>query len=204
MTALLRAAGVQKPVLDLIPQVCQTCKVCRAWQKPGNRSVTSTRLSDEFNNTLQFDLLFFEEHTIGTLIDEATRWECAEILKGKETEHLIRFITDRWIRVFGSPKLIISDQEGGLFSEESSIWAERTGFSIRPKPVNSHAALIERHHQVLRDLLHKLTSQVRIEKLQVQINDVLSQAIFAKKCSDQRCRVFSLHCCFRPLAKCFV
>ena len=180
MTALLRAAGVQKPVLDLIPQVCQTCKVCRAWQKPGNRSVTSTRLSDEFNNTLQFDLLFFEEHTIGCLIDEATRWECAEILPGKETEHLIRFITDRWVRVFGSPKLIVSDQEGGLFSEESSIWAERTGFSIRPKPVNSHAALIERHHQVLRDLLHKLTSQIRVEKLQVEINDVLSQAIFAK------------------------
>ena len=32
MTALLRAAGVQKAVLDLVPQVCQTCKVCRAWR----------------------------------------------------------------------------------------------------------------------------------------------------------------------------
>jgi hypothetical protein len=180
MTALLRAAGVQKSVLDLIAGIVSTCRVCREWQKPSNRSATSSRLTEEFNHALQFDILFVEDKSIGVLIDEATRWTTAEVLKSKDTEDLIRFITDRWVRVFGAPKVIISDQEGGLFSEQSSIWCERSGFSIRPKAVGSHAALVERHHQVLRDLLHRLLLQARSEKPHVEFNDVLSQTIHAK------------------------
>ena len=180
MLSLLRAVGVAKVVLDLIPSICSTCKVCRAWQKPGHRAVTSSRLSDEFNHTLQFDLFFFEEHVIAVLLCEATRWCCADVIASKDSEQILRFISDRWLRIYGSPKLIVSDQEGGLFSEESSIFAERMGFALRPKPIGSHAAMVERHHQVLRDTLHKVVMQARCEKLFFSFSDCLSQVVFAK------------------------
>jgi hypothetical protein len=64
MQALLQAAGVPKEALNLIPSVCSSCTSCRAWQKPSNRSMTSSRLSVAFGTVVQFDLLFIEDKII--------------------------------------------------------------------------------------------------------------------------------------------
>lgn len=49
MTTLLTAAGVPADVLSQTPDVVATCDDCRAWQRPGNRSVVSTKLPERFN-----------------------------------------------------------------------------------------------------------------------------------------------------------
>ena len=72
MSKLLKAAGVPQSALNQVHAVCTSCKACRAWQRPGNRSITSTRLSERFGETVQFDLLFIGDHILGCLIDKAT------------------------------------------------------------------------------------------------------------------------------------
>ena len=57
MRTILETAGLPKQVLDLIPAVIDTCKVCRLWQRPGRSAITSSRLSLEFNQNVQADLL---------------------------------------------------------------------------------------------------------------------------------------------------
>jgi hypothetical protein len=75
---------------------------------------------------------------------------------------------------------LMSDQEGGLVSEQASIWAERHSIALRFKPKGSHAAIVERHHQTIRDLYHKLSTQAQHERLTVEPSDILSEAVFAK------------------------
>jgi hypothetical protein len=180
LTALLKSAGVSQDVIKLVPNVVSSCKVCRAWTKPTNRSVTSSRLSERFGEVVQVDLLFIESLVIVHMIDEATRWSVAEIIESRQAENILRCITDRWIRIFGPMTTLMSDQEGGLVSEQASIWAERHSIALRFKPKGSHAAIVERHHQTIRDLYHKLSTQAQHERLTVEPSDILSEAVFAK------------------------
>ena len=180
MQNLLKSAGVSKTAVDQIPSVVNSCKVCRAWQRPSNRSVTASRLAISFNESVQFDLLFCEDSIIGVLIDESTRWTCADIVPNKEVASILRFVTDRWIRIFGAMQGLVSDQEGALVSEEAAVWLERHGIQPRSKAKNAHAYIAERHHSILRDMIHKILGQARSENLAFEISDVLSEAVFCK------------------------
>ena len=85
-----------------------------------------------------------------------------------------------WLKIFGVPKLIVSDSEGALGSEEAAIWAERLGTSFKLLPRNSHANIVERHHETLRQLIHRIQAQLKNEGITVSIHDVVSEAIMAK------------------------
>ena len=47
MQRLLDRAGVPKQVIDIIPSIVDTCKVCRAWTRPLPASVASVDIPDE-------------------------------------------------------------------------------------------------------------------------------------------------------------
>jgi hypothetical protein len=124
--------------------------------------------------------LFVEDKIIMHIIDEATRYSCARLVDNKQTATIIDMLTEAWFTYFGPPQLILSDQEGALISEESAVWSERWSTSFRFKPKGSHANIVERHHQILRDQLHKILAQARLEKLELNFNRILSEAVFAK------------------------
>ena len=128
-------------------------------------------MSVAFGTVVQFDLLFIEDKIIAVLIDEATRWTVADVITDRETPTILKFFTDRWLRIFGPITTVLSDQEGALYSEQGAVWSETVGTSLRPKPKGSHAALVERHHQVLRDLMHKLLTESRSKGLVVEFTD---------------------------------
>jgi hypothetical protein len=57
-------AGVRQDVVKLVDDVVSTCAICRMWKRPGNNPTTHTRLSVQFNEAIQFDLLFYEDRII--------------------------------------------------------------------------------------------------------------------------------------------
>jgi hypothetical protein len=69
MQNLLKSAGVSKSAIDQIPSIVNSCKVCRAWQRPSNRSVAASRLAVSFNESVQFDILFIEDAIIGVFFN---------------------------------------------------------------------------------------------------------------------------------------
>ena len=180
MKSLLNAANVPKEAISLVDEITNSCKICRLWQRPSTRSTHASRLSEQFNQCVQFDLLFVENMTIGVLLDEATRWTVARIIPGKEATHILRFITDDWLRLFGSPQVLMSDQEGGLYSEEGAVWMERHSISAKPVPRGAHASMVERHHQTLRLTVQKLLAQARSESLSISAADIVAEAVLAK------------------------
>ena len=66
MKRFLERVGVSQKVLDLIPEIVQTCRVCREWAKPGPSNACSVELPDTFNQQVECDLLFVHKNIIST------------------------------------------------------------------------------------------------------------------------------------------
>ena len=180
MESLLKAAGVSANVIKQIAPTVESCAICRMWQRPGHRSMTTTRTVDKFGQSVQVDLLFVEEYIVLHMIDEAIRWTATALIPDRQTQTILSAITLAWIKLYGPMQTLVSDQEGALASEEGAVWAERWKINLLLKAKSQHAQVVERHHAILRDHLHKILAQLRSEKLLVSFQDVLSEATFVK------------------------
>ncbi len=64
------------------------------------------------------------------MVDEATRFSMATLLKGKTASDILSGLTRTWFRLFGARQVLKSDREGGLASEEAAIFWERWSTSL--------------------------------------------------------------------------
>ena len=193
MINMLRAAGVDKQTLDAIPGVVDTCKACRLWKRPTNKPVTGSRISTRFNECVQIDILFLADGIVLHAIDEATRFTLAGLIPDKTPASIQEWLMTNWVRYFGPPKVVLSDQEGALCSDESAVWCERQNIELRLRPKHSHAAVVERHHEILRIQINKIKSQC------VSSPPPLTHNIGSSVCKEQLDvdrRLLSIHRCF--------
>jgi hypothetical protein len=51
---------------------------------------------------------------------------------------------------------------------------------LKLKGKGQHATLVERHHEILRQLLHRMRVQARSERLLVDFSDILAEATYVK------------------------
>ena len=180
MESLLQAAGVAAGVIAIAKQVVDTCSVCRAWAKPGPRTVTSTALPSRFNQLIQCDLLFIKTHVILHTIDLCTRFTMAEISPSRNTNDLLTALQRSWFRIFGPPRVLTVDQEGGLSGPEAAAWLEARGVRLDLKAKEQHATTVERHHEVLRRQFHLLDTNALNEGLRASFEAILAECVFAK------------------------
>jgi hypothetical protein len=182
MRTILAQAGMPEKVLACIKDVCDTCRICRSWTRPSSKAMSHLTQAAGFNERVQLDLLFIDTYILVHLCDEATRFSMAEVIKTKEPCDILSGIKKAWVRVFGVPQIFISDSEGALGSEEASIWAERLGTSFKLLPKGSHATIVERHHETLRQLIHRISSQLKRENIVMSMDDICAEALVAKNC----------------------
>ncbi|CAJ1367944.1 unnamed protein product, partial [Effrenium voratum] len=180
MKALLQAAGVTREVINLVQDVTDTCRICRAWSRPGPRSMTTTTLRTRFNEEVQIDLLFYRQYIILHMLDVCTRWTVASLMRARDSDEITKHMQTKWFGLFGPPTLIVCDQEGGLTTEGVGAWLERRGVALKLRAPGQHAQMVERHHEVLRQQLHKLEAQATDDGLRVGFEEVLSEAVFVK------------------------
>ena len=100
-------------------------------------------------------------------------------MASREAKDVLAAIEHVWLRVFELPAYIISDQEGALFSDEGAIWADRWNIELRSKARNSHAHVIERRNELLRQQYHRIRSQANHEGLNVTKVQLLDESLFA-------------------------
>eukprot|EP00435_Cladocopium_sp_Y103_P051132 s594_g15.t1 len=185
MQVLLEAAGVNPQILAMIPSIIDTCDICRHWQRPGPKSVASTRLAETFNKEVQMDLLFYKTHVVLHCIDSCTRWTSVSLLPNREPSSIIDGFANCWVRLFGPPTCILSDQEGGLITDLVGDWMDRRGIQVNFRARGQHCGLVERHNEILRRQLHLLEDQSTAEGFAVSFATVLAEAVFAKNAMFQ-------------------
>ncbi len=49
MRKMLERCGVPEETLKLLPEICQTCKICREWARPGPSNARNVEIADTFN-----------------------------------------------------------------------------------------------------------------------------------------------------------
>ena len=117
MRRFLERVGAPDAILNLIPEICDTCKVCRMWAKRISMSLTIVRLATDFHLVVLWGL-FHRKLLMSHLFDDAIRWTIGLILKGKSAERFIAAIMIILIRHFGQTLVLIADGEMGVATEE--------------------------------------------------------------------------------------
>ena len=178
MHKLLDRAGVPEAVLALIPAITQTCGACRNWAKPQPENVTNVDLPDCFNHQVEADLMFVYDKIIFHCIDRSTRWYHSLIVVDKQEETLIEAL-DSWVRLHGPMKELYMDQETAIQASDMTLqYLSRHGIMYHPRAQGQQVAYIDRRGALVRDAMHKIVEQLKIEKIQMPIKFVLSEATF--------------------------
>ena len=145
MKRFLDRVGVSQKVLDMIPDVVHTCKVCREWTKLGPDNVCSIEIPDKFNDQVECDLLFIHRHVIFHMLDRCTRWHAARVVPDKTADTLLKAMNEVWISTHGPMRELITDNEGGIkMSERTTMYLKRQGVNLVPRAKDQHARYIER------------------------------------------------------------
>ena len=181
MHKFLERVGVSDKVLRLIPEICDTCRVCREWTKPGPSSVCSTEFADTFNQQVECDLLFVGKHIIFHALDRCTRWHAAQLVDGKDEDTLMAALDNLWFSSHGAPEELIVDGESGIvISAKTTAYLARKGTKLHTRAKDQHARFVERRGALLRDTIHRTLSQLRQEGIQdMPFHAVLAESVFA-------------------------
>ena len=143
MRHILSAVGLDEARLSLIKGIVESCKECRSWQKPGNKTVPSVSLPTKFNEIGECDILFYNnDHKIFHIIDRAIRLADGCEIPDKFTATLLNAYTSSWFQRHGPFKVLYSDGEGGLNNAEAIAELKRLGTELRIKAPNQHASII--------------------------------------------------------------
>ncbi len=180
MQRFLNRVGVPQEVLDLIPEVVQTCRVCREWAKPGPSTACSVELADTFNSQVECDLLFVYKYVVFHMLDRCVRWHAAKVVPDKDDETLIKAIDEIWVTTHGAPKELIVDGESGITQSEKALqYLRRRGIKLHVRAKDQHARYIERRGALLRDTIHLVNGQLQEEGLAgVPFESILAEAVF--------------------------
>ena len=119
MERVLSAAGVSPAILSQIPAVLDTCRECRAWQKPGPDPSPTVELATRQDEYIEADIMFYKEHMIWHMIDRADRLHAATEITSKAATSLCEAIETTWVTILGTFKYLVVDGEKGLFTPEA-------------------------------------------------------------------------------------
>ena len=123
---LVRKAGIQNEELEKQLRIAsEKCLTCVKFKKPQPRPRVSLPLATSFNETLALDLKSFGNVYFLVLVDIATRYCSAAVIRNKFPRTVVKQLCLSWIAHFGAPKRILSDNGGEFNNSELRELCER-------------------------------------------------------------------------------
>ena len=77
------------------------------------------------------------------MLDTRTRLTQVKIVDNRTTQALLQGIVEMWIRPYGHPRVIETDQEGGLINDQAKHDLSMLGTELKEKGVNANARMVE-------------------------------------------------------------
>ena len=184
---LVKSSSVKDvELLHLFDEIEKKCEICIKYKKPSLKPAVGFSLSKEFNDVISVDL----KHISGTMflhiIDNATRFSAAAVVKSKRQEEIVDIFIKHWIAIFGAPEMIISDNGGEFNNTLFTNMAELFNINVKPTAAESpwSNGMVERHNAILAKTIEKLSLE---HKNNYPIDVIIAWAVNAKN---------SLHNCY--------
>ena len=160
---LLKDAGQNDAdYFKLIDSTVSECDVCKQFQKSKSRPTVGFSLARDFNDVVSMDLKFIQSHGIIHLIDNATRFSAAAVIKSKKKEEIVEKIFMNWIQLFGCPGIFFSDN-GGEFNNDL---LRELGELLNTKILTTAAespwsnGITERHNAIIGGMVEKVMADI--------------------------------------------
>ena len=182
MQRFLTKGGFSKRVVDLAKHVSKACKECRAWTPTLTKPVAAgCTIATFFNERLQTDLFMLWERTYVIFVDEAIRWALSQFLANKTAQEWYTVFLNHWVRYFGPPRTIVSDQEGAVISDLISRACETFEIDrdLQGSEGHTKTGLAERRLGIVKLGALKLWAQTQKQGLRISQDDCVSEACSA-------------------------
>ena len=124
--------------LDLIPDVVDTCRECRAWQKTDPEITPTLELATQRNDKVEADILYYREYQIWHMIDRADRWHAGKVIQDKHATTLCNAIVSCWYQIYGPFNTLVIDGESGINGKEGKDFLKSLGIQVRVHLASSH------------------------------------------------------------------
>ena len=161
---LLQDGGVKDDnFFKLIEEAEKTCDICCKYKRPPSKPVVCFPLSKEFNESVAIDIKYCENHLVLHLIDPATRFSSAAIIRSKHKDTIISKVFQIWIFIFGPPKQILTDNGGEFTSDDFREMGENLNTTIKTKAAESpwSKAINERHIAIIGNMAEKIHNETK-------------------------------------------
>ena len=161
---LLKDAHVDsKVVFDMVKDVSASCDTCKRYKKSPLRPVVGFPLARDFNEVIAVDLKSIGDNIyILHMIDHLTRYSQGCIIRSKKKGTIVKGLMEYWVRMFGPPQKILSDNGGEFVNAELTDFSEKFNCSLKTTAAESawSNGLCEKHNGVIGNMLDKIMNDV--------------------------------------------
>ena len=151
---MLESRGASTAVLDAAKEY--RCVACLRYHKPNKPSPSNSQQHTQFGATVQADVMWIKvDHKkipILSMVDMATKYQVAALVLGERSDHLIHALERCWVRHFGLPLRLCTDEGRGWCSDQFSEWTTQHDIihEVAPGEAHTRLSVVERRHQILR------------------------------------------------------
>ena len=168
-----------KELIQEINNIEEQCDICLKYKKPKLRPVVGFSLSRDFSDVVAVNLKAIEKVHILHIVDHATQFSVAAVVKSKRKEESAEAFIKNWIAIFGAPKTILLDNGGEFNNELLHELCEQLNISVKSTAAEASwsNSIVERHNAVLGKMINKLLLD---NYSQYPIDVIVSWAVSAK------------------------
>ncbi len=174
---LLQSRGASLEVIEAASNY--HCVACQRYRRPS--SVPPAQLPDQpqvFNGNIQADVLWIKlqekKIPILSVVDSTTKFQAGAVIYGERTSDFVHALERGWIRHFGPPTTLVTDEGRGWASDEMLAWTSSHNIHhlISPGEAHTRLSLVERRHAILRKAV-----EIYMDDLGLTSIDGLRQAL---------------------------
>ena len=167
LSEMIKLAGItDKRFHEILKSYTEACKPCQKYKRANPRPVVGMSLSKEFNSTVALDLKFFHSDIILHMIDLATRYSNGTFVADKRKETIVNAVIFEWIRHFGVPNRILSDNGGEFSNDDMRDMSENLNAEVTTTAAESpwSNGICERHNAIIAGMMEKIMEETGCSK----------------------------------------
>ena len=144
-----------------------------------------------FNERLQTDLFLLWQRWYVIWVDQATRYAVSHLLQSKDSHEWLKTFLANWVRYFGAPITLVSDQEGAVISDMLGRACEAFGMEreLAGSETHTRTGMAERRIGVVKLASLKLYAQARRQGMKASQDECVYEATM---CSNS-CLVYDTY-----------